>query len=251
MCLILFSYRQHEKYRLILAANRDEFYERPTRPASRWEDVPGLVAGKDLRAGGTWLGVHENGRLAMLTNYRDPHDERPRDRSRGALVLDYLRGRQAPASYLEDVRQEAHTYNGFNALLGRGQDLWYYSNKQEPILAVQPGLHGISNHLLNTPWPKVERGKARFESIVADEDPDVDALFDMLRDACRAPDEQLPDTGIPLEWERTLSSIFIESEGYGTRSSSILKIRYSGEVEFYERTYPVDGRPPETVRFLL
>ena len=250
MCLILFSYQDHPEYRLILAANRDEFYERPTLPATMWDDED-FIAGKDLKAGGTWIGVHKEGRLGALTNYRDPSTERDRSSSRGELVVDYLRSINEPRAYLDEIRESAEAYNGFNVLVGDTDSLWYYSNKQHDILPVTPGVHGLSNHLLNTPWPKVQRGTSMFETVIRSETLNVETLFEVLLDDQIAPDSELPSTGVPIEWERTLSPMFIRSSGYGTRCSTVITLRKTGEMEFYERTYPVGGGPSKTLHFTL
>ena len=251
MCLILFSYQQSKEYKLILAANRDEFYERPTKQAGPWDDVSGLIAGKDLQAGGTWLGIHSSGRFGMVTNYREPALELPSPRSRGNVVLEYLTTQKMPSTYLSRLQVEAKDYSGFNSLIGDPDSLWYYSNRSDESIRVQPGLYGLSNHLLDTPWPKVLRGKALFESVINQKSLDVEALFNILRDDQRPPDHELPQTGVPLHWERTLSSMFIKSDGYGTRCSTIMLIKERGEMEFYERTYPIDRSAPSTVHYTL
>lgn len=251
MCLILFSYQQTKEYKLILAANRDEFYERPTERAMPWENVEGLIAGKDLRAGGTWMGVHSSGRYGMVTNYRDPSTEKPRTSSRGRVVLDYLTDEDAPDAYLSRLHKDAADYNGYNTLLGGRDALWYYSNKSGRIEEVQPGLYGLSNHLLDTSWPKVVRGKALLETVIKKPVLDVEALFHILQDHHKAPDDELPKTGVSLEWERALSSIFIRVEGYGTRCSTVLTIKQNGTIDFYERTYPADGSASSTVHYTL
>ena len=249
MCLILLSYKQHQEYTLILAANRDEFYARPTLPASRWPE--GLVAGKDLKAGGTWMGVHPDGRFGMVTNYRDPASEKPQALSRGNVVVNYLAGEHEPEGYLEGLHSKAEAYNGYNTLLGSPESLWYYSNKEQRIKEVQPGLYGLSNHLLDTAWPKVVRGKKLLASVLREPLLNSEALFEILKDDTVAPDDQLPETGVPLEWERTLSAMFIQSPQYGTRCSTILTIGRSGELAFHERTYPTDGDLPSTISFEL
>lgn len=249
MCLILFSYLQNKEYKLILAANRDEFYERPTAPAAAWHGDNGIIGGKDLRAGGTWMGLHGSGRYGMVTNYRDPAQEQPRSSSRGHLVTNYLKNTETPSRYLSQLDSEKGDYNGYNILLGDADTLWYYSNRSGEAVQVEPGLYGLSNHLLDTPWPKVVRGKALLNSVINGAAPDIEGIFQLLLDNRIAPDDELPQTGVPLEWERTLSSMFIRSDGYGTRCSSILLIRTDGRMEFYERTYPPNGEEPSTVHF--
>ena len=251
MCLILFSYNQHPKYPLILAANRDEFLNRPTAPAALWDDHPGLIAGRDLKAGGTWMGVTANLRFAAITNYRDPTSEKKNAPSRGHLVLDYLRDDMHPEAYLEVLNKKADDYNGFNLLLGSGRGLWYYSNRENLVRKVEPGIHGLSNHLMNTPWPKVERGKAELSTIAANEAIDSDALITMLKDPQIAPDEALPSTGVPLEWERILSPMFIQAPNYGTRVSTALLIDKAGGVTFVERTIGQGNNPDSEVTHTL
>lgn len=249
MCLILFAWRRHPDYPLILAANRDEFYERPTAPAAFWEDARGLLAGRDLREGGTWLGVTRRGRFAALTNYRDPAALKEAAPSRGGLVSGYLRGRLSPSSYLRRLRPGAARYNGFGLLAGNPDELHYFSNRGDSA-AVPPGIHGMSNHLLDTPWPKVERGMQALEGLLEREKkPSTVSLLDLLADRSRPPDERLPATGVGLEWERVLSPLFIESPLYGTRSSTVLIIDRRGRVTFVERLFSGGTDPWMTSRF--
>ena len=236
MCLILFSYDEHPKYRLILAANRDEFYERPTEPAAYWDEYPGLIAGKDVKAGGTWMGITPALRFAAITNYRDPAAEKKEAPSRGHLVLDYLKEEMSPESYLHQLKTHAHAYNGYNLLVGDKSGLWYFSNKERVVRSVHAGVHGLSNALLNTSWPKVEKGKAALANLAGQQDVDAQQLLALLADPAQAPDETLPNTGVPLDWERRLSSMFIQSPNYGTRASTALLIDYEGNVSFVERT---------------
>ncbi|MDX1638905.1 MAG: NRDE family protein [Balneolaceae bacterium] len=241
MCLIAFSYKQHPRYDLVFAANRDEFYGRPTRGAQFWEEHNQLLAGKDLEAGGTWMGITRHGKFSALTNYRDPDNRRNDAPSRGHLVLDFLVSDDAPDSYLEDIDDNSDSYNGFNLLLGSPEQLYYYSNRSEGYRVLEPGTYGLSNHLLNTSWPKTERAKQRLSDIVGYEKIDTSALFDLLQDDQPAPDPELPDTGIPKELERAVSPIFIKTEKYGTRCSTVLLVDKNGRVTFEERRYK-DGR---------
>jgi len=241
MCLILLSYRMHNRYPLILAANRDEFYERPSAAVSLWNEAPGVVAGKDLQRGGTWLGITKTGRLAMLTNYR----ERPpfgRDApSRGWLVRDFLCCQEEPKAYLERIEVEKAEYNGFSLILGDMNNLFYMSNRGD-MLELSPGLYGLSNRLLDTPWPKVKRGKEFLGSLLSKSDkPLPEDIFHILADRSKPRDDELPDTGIGLEWERILSAIFITSPKYGTRSSSVIMIDRRNHVMFIERVF--DSHP--------
>ncbi|MDD5723935.1 MAG: NRDE family protein [Syntrophales bacterium] len=250
MCLILFSYRSHPGYPLILAANRDEFYERPTAQASFWKEAPNMLAGRDLQDGGTWLGVTKSGRMAAITNYRNPRALKEGAPSRGALVSGFLRGDEPPGEYIRRIRPDAGRYNGFNLLLGDGSGLFYFSNTTNVFCEISPGIHGISNHLLDTPWPKVKRGIYLLDGLIArHEDPQPDEIFHILADPSRPDDRDLPDTGVGLEWERVLSSIFIQSEGYGTRSSSFLLAGREGDVKFIERSFSSGPGDHDTVQF--
>ncbi len=249
MCLILFAWKVQENFPLILIANRDEFYERPTAPAAFWDDAPELLAGRDLQEGGTWLGITRRGKLAALTNYRDPASLKMNAPSRGHLVGDYLRNRQTPESYLRRIKARAAQYNGFNLLVGNDSELFCFSNR-DGLQIPAPGIHGMSNHLLDTPWPKVERGKqALGELIGGKKNPSPEALLDLLADRSRPPDERLPMTGVGLEWERVLSPLFIESPVYGTRSSTVLIIDRKGHVTFVERVFNGGADPWMTSRF--
>jgi uncharacterized protein with NRDE domain len=248
MCLILFAWKMHENFPLVLAANRDEFYERPSAPAAFWEEAPDLLAGRDLREGGTWLGITRKGRLAALTNYRDPKSLKTGAPSRGRLVSDYLRSREIPEAYLHRIAPDADRFNGFNLLVGDPGDLFCFSNRgiRERL---DPGIYGLSNHLLDTPWPKVERGKSMLKDLLKEQkDPSPEALFALLADRTRPPDDLLPDTGVGLAWERVLSPLFIESPVYGTRSSTALLIDRRGGVTFAERVFN-GGGDPRTARF--
>ncbi len=239
MCLILFAYKSHPKYQLILAANRDEFFQRPTLPLGFWKKRPFILAGKDLKGNGTWLGVTRSGQLAAITNYRDPLHVQTDAPSRGILITDYLSGDQvSPKAYLESILPHCDSYNGFNLLVGNLQELFYLSNYTSTIEKVPPGIHGLSNHLLNTPWPKVTRGKQKLETLISNtSEVEFDALFSLLKDTWVPEDTQLPNTGVGMTWERTLAPMFIQSPSYGTCSSSIILVEYSGRIHFSERSY--------------
>ncbi len=251
MCLIVFSYDQHPKYKLILAANRDEFYERPTTAMHYWDEHPDLLAGKDLKAGGTWLGLHKAGRFAALTNYRDLTIKKEDPPSRGHLVKDFLLKEEEPERYLQKLNSDAKRYEGFNLLTMGAEGLYHFSNQTNEIQPVKPGIHGLSNALLNTPWPKVQKAQQRFSETLQDSFSE-EKLFSFLTDTEKAKDEQLPSTGIPFEWEKAISSIFIKTEGYGTRSSTVLTLTYDGEVNIIERRYEhEDDRVKEENSFQL
>jgi uncharacterized protein with NRDE domain len=250
MCLILLARETFPGYPLVLAANRDEYYRRPTRPAHYWEDAEGVLGGRDLKAGGSWLGVDRSGRLAAVTNYREPPQPGAGARSRGELVSGYLKGRQAAADYLEGVSRRRDRYDAFNLLLGDADGLYFYSSLDTRFQRLSPGIYGISNGELDCPWPKVIRGKRVFhESLGSDHAPDSEALFALLADATPAADADLPDTGVGLETERKLSPIFIHLDGYGTRSSTVLAIAAEGRVAFAERNYDENGAVIGTGRF--
>jgi uncharacterized protein with NRDE domain len=249
MCLILFAWKRHRNFPLILAANRDEFYDRASAPAGFWDDAPDLLAGRDLRDGGTWLGITRGGRVAALTNYRDPASLKTGAPSRGLLVSDYLRGRESPGAYLDRIASDADRFNGFNLLVGDTDELFCFSNRGARE-RLQPGIHGLSNHLLDTPWPKVTRGKRALEALLEEEKGmSPETLFALLADRTRPPDDHLPDTGVGLAWERLLSPLFIESPAYGTRSSTVLLIDRKGNVNFIERVFNGAADPSITVRF--
>lgn len=242
MCLILFAYKVHPTYPLIMAANRDEFYQRPTAPAEFWKDDTHILAGRDLEKQGTWMGVSTTGRFAALTNYRDPNESVQGLKSRGKLVADYLKGSNQPEAYINKVHESANLYPGYNILVGNKNELFYYSNVGRKAKQLKPGIYGLSNHLLDTEWPKVKRGKQGLERIVKEEGEQsklVGALLNLLQNAEPVPDELLPNTGVSLELERILSPLFIKSEGYGTRCSTILLMEEK-EIHYYERTYSLD-----------
>lgn len=243
MCLILCGYETHPRYRLVIAANRDEFRARPTAPASWWDDAPGLLAGRDLEKGGTWLGLTRRGRFAAVTNYREPAVERADAPSRGSLVRDFLESRGEVESYLAGLMSAGAQYNGYNLLIADGGRLAYHSNRGGEPMLLAPGIYGISNHLLDTPWPKVLRGKARFAGLLERHDDSLptDELFTLLADSTPAPDEELPETGLPIELERMVSPIFTVGEEYGTRCSTVVTVSREGEVYFEERD-ALDGR---------
>lgn len=225
MCLILFAYKVHPKFKLVVAANRDEEYARPTAAVHFWEDYPEILAGRDLKQMGTWMGVTKTGRFAALTNYRNPNEITSGKRTRGELVGDFLKGKQHPKEYLQIVKGNKEDYPGFNLIVGDVNQIFYYSNIENEIRELLPGIYGLSNHLLNTQWPKVSKGMNRLEKIIRESPVEMDErLLTLLNDIDQPQDEELPNTGVSLEWERILSPLFIKSEGYGTRSSTVLKI---------------------------
>ncbi|MCF8080124.1 MAG: NRDE family protein [Desulfobacterales bacterium] len=249
MCLLLFSYRRHPRYRLLAAANRDEFYERPTAPAAFWPEQPDVLAGRDLRSGGTWMGITRTGRFAALTNYRDPALHLSDAPSRGGLVSGFLTGDCPARRYMETVAAGADRYNGFNLLAADAEGLYYFGNRGNGTARLSPGIYGLSNHLLDTPWPKVAEAKeALFAQFTGEEPFDPESVFAVLADRSRPPDHRLPDTGMGIEWERILSSRFITSETYGTRSSTVLSVEKNGTIRLLERTF-TNGRKGQTRSF--
>ena len=242
MCLILLSYDMHPVYRMVLAANRDEYYDRPTAPLAFHDDSPEILGGRDLKHHGMWLGVTRSGRIAAITNYRDPEFNISDAPSRGFLVRDFLAGDSPPKAYLEHIQCNKDRYNGYNLLVGDRTALFYYSNRGNGIQKLTPGMYGLSNRFLDTPWPKITKGKNALENLLNGKgNLDPEDIFTLLRDGSHPPDPMLPDTGVGLEWERVLSPLFITSEFYGTRSSSIILIKRGGEVTFMERTFIPDG----------
>jgi uncharacterized protein with NRDE domain len=252
MCLILLAWQSHAEYPLIVAANRDEFYARRTRPASWWGQAVSLLAGRDEEAGGTWLGINRRGRFAVLTNVRAPSERNPHATSRGLLVLSALQTSQSLASWLQDCSARASSFNGFNLVLAEPvvaasraapSQMIYLSNRlDEGPRSLQPGIYGLSNAHLDTPWPKVTKGVTGFACRVAQR-VDIDALFELMADREIVSDAELPSTGIPRDWERALSAMLIRANGYGTRATTVITVRRDGLVTFVERSY--DPANPE------
>mgnify|MGYP001799504137 CR=1 FL=1 len=243
MCLILFSWDNHPKYKLILAANRDEFYKRPTDSLSRWEENQGVLAGRDLTGGGTWMGIHDHNRFTALTNHRDPSRLLTDAPSRGDLTTDFLLSEQAPSEYFASREAALDQYNGFNLLVGDFHQMGYFNNVNNEFQLLPSGTYGLSNAVLDTPWPKLQKAKAAFEQVVAQSDnPDLAALYGVMQDRALAADDELPQTGVPYEWEKAISAIFIETATYGTCCSTVLTITHEGEGVIRELSYPVGNR---------
>lgn len=249
MCLILLALDTHPDYALVLAANRDEFYERPTARAGFWEEAPWVLSGRDLRAGGTWLGIDRRGRLAAVTNYRQGQREQAAPRSRGHLVSEYLSGQGDGRTHVEQVQHEAELYNGFNLIAGDVGTLFYFSNREGRVRALNPGVYGLSNHLLDSPWPKVTAGKTGLSALLGGAEQLVPSLFALLADRRQATDDLLPRTGVSAEWERLLSAAFIATPDYGTRSSTVVLAGRDGHLVFVERSFGPGGAPGEEVRY--
>lgn len=248
MCLIFIALKDHSRYKLIVAANRDEFYNRRTAPASFWKDYPIVLGGRDLEASGTWLGMTKGGRICMVTNFRDLRNVNPHAPSRGKLVTDFLLDNIPAEAYLQKVETQAKKYNGFSLIAGTVDSLHYLSNYREGLILLNSGLFGLSNHLLETPWPKVEKGKKEIQMILKSQVIQPEDMFKVLSDEHISEDDKLPDTGVGLDLERTLSPAFIRSPGYGTRSSTLILVDYENHVYFHERVFdPVTSRVSDQV----
>jgi len=237
MCLILVAWQSHPDYPLVVAANRDEFYARPTADAGLWPDDPRILGGRDLEAGGTWLAVRADGRFAAVTNVREPGAPKG-SRSRGGLTRDFLVDDARPGDYAAAI--DGSLYSGFNLLVADRDELWYRSNRDGAARRLAPGIYGLSNHLLDTPWPKLTSARARFAEALLHL-PDSEPFFAILADDEIVPDHALPATGVSLEWERRLSAIFVKSEEYGTRASTVLTVDEAGQPRLLERRFAAHG----------
>ncbi|QQK78185.1 NRDE family protein [Salicibibacter cibarius] len=238
MCLINFTWKAHEKYPLIIAANRDEFYERPTAPAHFWEDAPDLLAGRDLLQKGTWLGITKQGKFVALTNFRDPQQIAPGKASRGTIIKQFLTEDWDPLAFVEALQEHRDDYTGYNVIAGTLDEMYHYNNVHDELNEVNPGIHGLSNDSLNTPWPKVVKGKQALSAYTTQHSEiKTEALFRILSHTEQAPDEALPSTGVDLNFERQLSPLFIHTGNYGTRASTVLLIDNQGKVTFVERRF--------------
>lgn len=252
MCLITVGIQLRADLPLVLAANRDEFFARATQAAQFWPDAPELLAGRDLEQGGTWMGLTRSGRIAAVTNFRDGGRPRSGRRSRGWLVRDFLMSERDPEHYVSELQGECDQYDGFNLLAGVAERIYYCSNRGGAPRLLSPGVHGLSNHLVNTPWPKVELAKAGLAGLAdAPAELLVERLFELLADERRAHDDELPRTGVSLEWERVLSSAFIRTADYGTRSSTVVLLHANGQALFEERAFAADGSQTHRRRYEL
>lgn len=237
MCLLVFSFNSHKDYKLILAENRDEFYNRKSIPANFWENNPNILAGYDLKSSGTWLGINKNGKFSTITNYRNPFLSFSISKSRGELVKNFLYNSSSPEEYIEEIKKDDDNYKGYNIILYDLKNLFYYSNKGKSI-KLNSGIYGLSNHLLDTKWPKVKRSKRMFRKILNDNNNDlVNSLFNILNDNYYPWWFLLPNTGVGKKWEKILSPIFVKSKDYGTISSTVLLIDKKNNVTFVEKTY--------------
>lgn len=248
MCIAYLSLGVNPDWPLFIAANRDEFHQRPTLAARPWPDAPQIIAGRDLSAGGTWLGMSLSQRWALLTNFRDPGNQRPDASSRGKLVSDFLQGEMSAEEYTKYIYSRAQDYNGFNLIVGHGLHAWYVGNHAActgPV-SLAPGRYALSNHALDTPWPKVELLRNRLDALVPEDgELQLEPIYEILRDGSRPEDHALPRTGVPLDTERLLSSIFIVSPNYGTRCSTIIAVNAQGHGIFSETSYDNTGTPIE------
>ncbi|MQA89094.1 MAG: hypothetical protein GEU90_02485 [Gemmatimonas sp.] len=255
MCLILFAHQIHPDFPLVLAANRDEFHARPTAAAAPWPEAPWVLGGRDLLAGGTWLAICQAGRWAAVTNFREGASAARGERSRGHLVSDYVTDASTPADYLDTALGDEDRYAGYNLLVGDGVEVFWTSNRRQGpprYRSLPPGIYGVSNHLLDTPWPKVRRGKAELAKLLRPPPgagPDPDRLLDLLMDRTLAAEQELPSTGVTAELERALSAAFIQTSDYGTRSSTALLRHRNGTVLFAERQFDSTGRTSGESRF--
>jgi len=242
MCVIFFAYQKYAEYPLVLLANRDEFYERPTAAVHFWQEFPEIYAGRDPVHGGTWLGVTKAGRFAAVTNYRDPRAPQGKF-SRGNLVGDFLKTGDSVEDYLKKIQMSAADFSGFNLLVGEinptTQTFGYYSNREGEVKILPPGIYGLSNHLLDTPWRKVRKGKAELSKLLQNNQSESDKFFKILADKTLADDTDLPETGIGYEHEKLLSAIFIETPFYGTRSSSVVLVNRNYEISLDERNFEI------------
>lgn len=241
MCLIILAYQCHPRYPLMVVANRDEFYERPTRNAVFWPEDPRVLAGRDLQSGGTWLGLQRQGRFAAITNHRSAVVVPPGAASRGLLPLEFLQGERSAAEYSAKIAETGSHYAGFNLLLLDETGLYYCSNVNAEARRLPGGIYGLSNATLDTPWPKVEQGRYDLQQTLVRDHVAPDDLADSVASREIAADDQLPDTGVGLEVERWLSAQFIHSEDYGTRATTSLTVSQEGEVRFLERNFGVGG----------
>ena len=250
MCLVLVSYKVASDFPLIIAANRDERYSRPTRHADFWKPETGVLAGQDLEQGGTWLGLSKTGRFAAVTNLREGVNTQKSKTSRGLLVSDYLRGDLPAPRYLEYCQTKLAEFNSFNLLLGDISALFFFNSQQKDYTKLAPGTYGVSNGDFDNNWPKITRAKREMNALIdADQSSDHDAMLAMMCDTYLPEDDLLPDTGIGIEWERRLAPIFIKADEYGTRCSTVLNIDRNNKVSFSERSYDSNGRADVTKQF--
>ncbi len=262
MCLILTSWQSHPQYPLVVLANRDEFYERPTDPMHWWDEHPHILAGRDRAdvngSSGTWMGFTKTGKFAALTNVRAPSEKNPESRTRGEIAAEFLKGRQTPEEFMNDSEKKFHRYNGFNFLSAdlssEKPELHWLSNrvlmgdKLRPRKVMNPqrlnpGIYGLSNAMLDTPWPKVQHRVGAFAQMLAMDTGDFkksEQYIRIMQDLTQAPDDYLPQTGVSYEWEKVLSSTFIKTEYYGTRSITLIRVKHDGQYEVIEKCFDAE-----------
>ena len=252
MCLILFAWQAHPLYPLVVAANRDEFHNSLSAAADWWSDAPDLLAGRDLQAGGTWMGISRSGRFAAITNYRESQEpEPPLEFSRGHLVRNYLTSNEPAEEHAWRLKEVGEAYRGFSLLLGDGEDLVCTSNRIEEPLRIVPGSHALSNHLLDTDWPKAHHGRLRLDELLQTDRTDAESLLDVLADRSLVPGEEPEAFDLRLAPERLTRLAFVMSPTYGTRSSTVLLLDRTGEVEYVERQFDAQGNALGTARFVF
>ena len=244
MCITIFSYQQDHEIPIILINNRDEYHKRPTAKSHYWEDHPNILGGKDLKAGGSWLAINKNGTFASITNYRDTRLKTLNSpTSRGKIVTDFVLSNNQEA-FLNSLQENCSEYEGFNLIAGWANKIYYFSNITKELVQLSDGIYGVSNHLLDSPWPKLVKAKQKFQDLISHERNSFQSeeVFNFMIDNGSFPDEDLPDTGVGIELERFLAPLFIVGKQYGTRSTSILQISSAGKVDFYEQTYMPSGK---------
>jgi uncharacterized protein with NRDE domain len=249
MCLLIFAWRVHPEFPLVFAGNRDEFHDRPAEATHWWWEPEGILAGKDLRAGGSWLGINRNGRFAVVTNYREPEVATSGRRSRGELVVGFLASTRPVVDWMDELNARQDDYGGFNLIVSDGGQMHYLTNRGEDSRFLDPGIYGLSNHSLDTPWPKVTAARDGLRRCVEQDRLQSETLFQLLADRTPASEEELPDTGVPLEWERVLSPAFIVDPRYGTRAGTVVLMDAEGKIDFKERRFKPDGEMEGENRF--
>lgn len=240
MCLLVLARNRHPDYPLVVVANRDEYFDRPAEPAGWWQANPNIMGGRDLRAGGTWMGLDRGGRWGAVTNYRDGNYE-PAPCSRGDLVTQYLVGSSPPEAYLTDLVASANQYQGFNVIVGDRHGVYCFSNRREGVQSLGDGIFTLSNHLLDTPWPKSELARLKLNRLLHKTPLKIDALFSVLADSQPFDDHELPVTGVGIEMERALSPPFIRGDHYGTRCTTVLLVDKNGNLTFAEQSFLPNG----------
>ena len=253
MCLAILSYKQNFDYPLVVVNNRDEYHDRATKPCHFWQDYPNILGGRDIKAGGSWFAVNRNGSFALVTNYRDPHLQKPRfPLSRGNIVKDFLISSE-PDKFLDRLKDNCDRYKGFNLILSWDLKLFYFSNISHRSIQLKPGLYGASNHLLDTPWPKLKLAKKQFKNLLDSQKMPLPPkqIIELMHDDRTFSDPELPKTGIDLKLEQFLSPIFIIGNEYGTRSTSVLQISRSGRIDFYEQNYLSNGSKSDFFHYYI